>query len=630
MNNNNFLLDTSKVIENQSTPNLQRPCTQEEFNEAYNFQMKKSISVYRSFKKHYSKCSVWATFLSFFPVLQWLPQYEFKNNITSDLASGFTVAVMHIPQGMAYATLGAVHPIVGIYMAIFPIVVYFLMGTSRHISLGSFSVVSMMAAESVLTYSKAYTPIEVASVICLTVGMIQGFLGFCKIGYLSMFLSNSLISGFTSGAAVLVFISQLPQALGIKIPKHTGMFNAMSSLYSLAKNISETNYIAFLMFLSVTAILFTYSIVIKPKLKCTFLIPIELIIMIISTIISYCLNLNKHYSVKIIGSIPVGMVTPSIPPIKLIPDIFLSSFNIALVSFAINISMASIFARKDNYNIDPNQELLASGFGNMVGGFFSCLPISTSLSRSMLQYLSGGKTQTASIFASILLLTVILYFGQFLEPLPYCVLAGIVVVCLQKIILQIKDFPIIWKQSTIDGIIWLLTFLSVVLVEIHIGLIVALVFALLSIILRNQNTHVCLLGRVPNTDVYLETDKYAVAQPVPNFIIVKIYAGLHFANIQVAKNRIESLINEVIQDLSKNHTLIIDMSGVAFVDPNALQELQIFVEDLKRLNINVCFAQCSSRVFTQMKKCRFFNKFSIKGLFPSIQDAVSSNSKDIK
>lgn len=644
MNKDSSLLGTSKDIKNLPTPNLPRPCTQEEFNEAYNFQMKNSSSVYQSLKRHYSTCTVWATFLQFFPVLQWLPQYEFKKYITSDLASGFTVAVIHIPQGMAYATLSNVHPIVGIYMAIFPIIVYFLMGTSRHISLGSFSVVCMMAAKPVLEFTKStdskakiYTPNQVASVVCLTVGVIQVLLGFCKVGSLSMFFSDSLISGFTSGAAVLVLLSQLPEAFGTKehlhkdstYTQHPGIFNAWYTTSTLVKHIFKTNYISLLMFLCASTFLFAYSIFVKPKLKGRLFIPIELILMIISTIISYYLNLNKHYSVNIIGSIPVGMVIPSIPPMELFPKIFIDSLTIAVVSFAINISMATILARKDNYKIDPNQELLASGFGNIFGGFFSCLPIATSLSRSMLQYSSGGKTQTASIFSSIILLAVILYFGKFLEPLPYCVLSGIVIVCLQKVLLQIKDFPGIWRQSTIDGVIWLSTFLSVVLLEIHIGLIVALVMALLSIVLRNQNMHICLLGRVPNTDIYLETDKYPLAQPVPNFIIVQIYAGLHFANIRIAKNRIEYLINEAIQrDSLKPNTLLIDMSGVAFVDPNALQEIQILVEDLKRVQINVCFTQCSSHVFEQMNKCRFLDKFSGKTLFPSIQDAVSSISKD--
>lgn len=621
----------------EETP--ERPYLQEDFNRAYGYRRKHIPPMTHNLKQHCSKYTVSSVIISIFPVSKWLPTYKCKSNLLSDLGSGFTVAVMHVPQGMAYGALGGVHPIIGIYTAIYPVLVYFLMGTSRHVSMGSFAVTCLMASKPIYTYSTpgstsgdfvtalspgaGYSPPQVAAVVCLVVGAVQVILGVSRVGSLSMFLSETLVSGFTSGAAVLVFVSQLEHVFGVDVPPTIGNFSVGYTVYNLIKSISETNYLALLIAFSVILCLLGYTDILKPKLNCNIIFPIDLIIMVLSTVLSYSLNFHTSYSINIVGSIPTGLMIPHVPPLELIPKVFIDSLTIAIVSYSINISMAKLFAVKDNYKIDANQELIACGSGNVVGAFFFCLPMAASLSRSMLQYHSGGKTQLTSFFSCLLLLSVILYFGAFLDPLPYCVLAGIVIARLKSMLMQITHLPCIWRQSSIDGVVWIATFVSVVILDIHIGLMVALLASILSIVCINQKVQVCLLGQIPNTDLYLELDRYPTARKVPGFILIQIQAGLHFANIHIVKERMKDIFQAEINDSNEDHTIIIDMSGVAFIDSTALQNLLQFIDTtFKKANLNTCLSHCSTSVYEKIKKCKFQLGCEELQIFPATHNAI--------
>lgn len=190
------------------------------------------------------------------------------------------------------------------------------------------------------------------------------------------------------------------------------------------------------------------------------------------------------------------------------PSILIDSFPVAMVGYTVSVSMALIFAKKENYEIGFNQELFAMGTGNVFASFFSCFPFAASLSRSSIQYSVGGRTQIASVISCGLLAIVLLWVGPFFEPLPRCVLAGIIVVSLKGLLMQVTQLKSFWRQSWIDGMVWILTFLSVVLLAIDIGLLVGIVLSICCIFFRALKPYTCLLGNVPNTDIYLDVNRY--------------------------------------------------------------------------------------------------------------------------
>jgi len=314
------------------------PCKQTEFDKLYQYSKPQKRALWNRVVKS-RHCQPGKTILSLFPALVWLPKYEWKKNITSDIVSGFTVAIMHIPQGMAYSLLGGVPPVVGIYMAFFPVLLYVLMGTSHHVSMGTFAVVCMMAGKSVFMYagsdppasvpqltnvtdqngtdsvlvfasnnSEAYTPIQVATAVCFVVGLWQILLGVCRLGVLSVLLSDTLVSGFTTGAAVHVLTSQVKNLLGVKVQRYSGPLKIVYTYIDIFKNIGQSNPVAIGISVVSILVLSLYNEVIKPRIskKLPVPLPIELLTVIAGTLVSMFCALDVNYKVAILGEVPTG------------------------------------------------------------------------------------------------------------------------------------------------------------------------------------------------------------------------------------------------------------------------------------------------------------------------------------
>lgn len=211
--------------------------------------------------------------------------------------------------------------------------------------------------------------------------------------------------------------------------------------------------------------------VIKPHVGklCRFPLPAELMAVLGGTLASYLLDLDANYKVNLVGTIPVGLPLPEFPPLRLMWMVAVDCIAISIVSYSVTISMAMIIAKKQNYEVRPNQEMLALGLSNLVGGLFACLPNATSLSRSLIQEITGGKTQIASVISSFLILLIILWIGPIFEVLPRCVLSGIIIVALKGMYLQALDVPRFFREGLWEGMTWIVTFTAVVLVDVDIG-----------------------------------------------------------------------------------------------------------------------------------------------------------------
>ncbi|XP_071574136.1 prestin isoform X3 [Temnothorax nylanderi] len=466
------------------------------------------------------------------PLTDWLFSYDWKNNILGDIVAGITVAVMHIPQGMAYAILGNVPPIVGIYMAFFPVLVYFLLGTSRHNSMGTFALVCMMTGKVVTTYSSPavstnntstenatlisdvshqYSPVEVATAVTFTVAVIQLGMYVLRLGIISSLLADSLVSGFTTAAAIHVFTSQIKDLFGLNnLPRRNGAFKLILTYVDIFNSMNNVNITAVILScITILSLIFNNE-VLKPRVSklCPLPVPIEMLVVVIGTVVSMQMNLADTYNVIIVGDIPVGLPVPSVPPLSLIPSILVDSFVITMVAYTISISMALIFAQKMDYEIDSNQELVAQGLGNLVGSFFSCMPITASLSRSMVQQTVGGHTQLASLISCGILVCVLLWIGPFFQPLPRCVLASIIVVALKGMLMKVTEFMQFWRLDKTDAAIWAITFVVVILFDIEYGLLVGVLVCIGRLLVLAMRPYTCKLALAPGTELYLDTKRY--------------------------------------------------------------------------------------------------------------------------
>ncbi|XP_058832839.1 solute carrier family 26 member 10-like [Topomyia yanbarensis] len=601
---------------------------------------------------------------SVFPIVRWMSEYSWKQNFLADLISGCTVAVMHIPQGMGYAMLAYVPPIVGLYMAFFPVMVYFFLGTSRHNSMGTFAVISILVGKTVLEYSTAGVglpghvaknstlaglpgeevitrgPIEVAATLCFAVGLWQVLFYLCRVGTLSFLLSDTLISGFTTGAAIYVFTSQVNLALGIPLPPIVGTFKIIRTYAAIFAGLSNVNHIAVFITTSTILILILNIVFLKPRVAkfSVVPVPVELIILIIGSLLSTHYRLREDYGIKTIVYIPTGFPEPTLPDFDLLESIILDSFVVAVVSYAVTVSMGAIFAQRENYELDFNQELLAMGSSNLFGCFFSCMPFSASLSRSMVQYLVGGRTQISSIVSCCILAAVLMYIGPFFEPLPVGILSGIIMVALRGPLMQVTQFIDFWRLSSIDAVVWMGTFLTTVLVSIDIGLLVGAGLSICSIFIRGMKSYTCVLENVANTDLYLDTSRYKGTIGTYGVKIFHFSGSLNFATRSSYKTSLLQALNlDITQELkllsssddeSKTERdlryLVLDFTRVSDVDPSAVSSLKTLINEFEKLSVKVLIAGASCPVYEMMRKCKLVGSDEREycRVFPTVHDAV--------
>ncbi|XP_042227633.1 solute carrier family 26 member 6-like isoform X2 [Homarus americanus] len=521
-----------------------------------------------------SRGCVWRSVVKRVPILGWLPAYNLRANLFGDVVGGITVGIMHIPQGMAYALLGGLPPITGLYMAFFPVLMYICLGTSRHVSMGTFSVACLMMAKVVgelssekptsLTLSNTtlefldhtatttaatltnttYTPQQVSAVVAFAVGMWEVLLAVVQLGEVfSMFLSDMLISGFTTGVAVHVVTSQVKYLFGISVPRFNGPFRLIYTYKEVVTRLTSANPMVMGLSALFMVILIFNNEILKPRVKkyTRLPIPIELLVVVTGTAVSYLANLSNTYHVQVVGEIPTGLPSPSEPPLELLSRVAMDAFIIGVISYTTTFSMAKIFAKRQGYTVDAKQELYSQGASNLFGSFFSCGPMAAAMSRSLIQEAVGGVTLITSFISCLFILIVLLFIGPVFETLPNCVLSTIIVVSLKGLFLQFHDLAALWATSKLDALIWVVTFSVSVIVDIDYGLMAGVGMSLLVLLARNQCPPTARLGHVPYTDVYLDLTKYQLAEEVAGVRIFQFGGALHFANIKYFRSKLVSV-----------------------------------------------------------------------------------------
>uniref|UniRef100_A0A803YEI8 Solute carrier family 26 member 6 n=1 Tax=Meleagris gallopavo TaxID=9103 RepID=A0A803YEI8_MELGA len=483
----------------------------------------------------------------FLPVLRWLPRYPVKDWLLGDIASGFSVGIMHLPQGLAYALLAGLPPVTGLYSSFYPVFLYFFFGTSRHNSVGPFAVISVMIGSVTDSLVPSEDFMEFINGTCgcgvpmpTSCGTsschlsFQVALGLLQFGFVVTYLSDPLVRGYTTAASVHVLISQLKNVFGVSLGEHSGPLSLFVTFIEICKKLPETNVGTL-----VTAIIAMVAIFIVKELNHKFSaklpmpIPIELITIIISTGISYGVNLNSKYGISVVGNIPSGLKPPVVPNASYFGQVVGNAFAIAVVGYAICISLGKIFALKHGYKVDSNQELIALGLSNFLGGFFQCFAISCSMSRSLVQESTGGNSQVAGVISSLVILVTILKIGELFHDLPKAILSAIIIINLKGMFKQFTDLRTLWKSNRVDLMVWVVTFIATLLLNLDIGLGASVAFALLTVIFRTQLPHYSILGRVTDTDVYKDVAEYKKAHEVPGIKIFRSSSTIYFANVEM-------------------------------------------------------------------------------------------------
>ncbi|XP_056378322.1 anion exchange transporter [Hyla sarda] len=577
------------------------------------------------------------------PILEWAPKYKLREYVFPDLISGMMLAVQQVAQGLAFAVMSSVHPIFGLYGSFFAPLIYAIFGTGRHVITGTFAITSLISCAAVerlvpLNSSNVTNTslgdlglsdfemkrIGVAAAVTFLGGIIQMSLFLLNLGCATILLSEPVVSAMTTGAATHVVTSQVKFLLGMKMPYISGPLGMFNIYIYVFKNISQV-HIGALIFsiLSLVVLILTKELNEKFKSKIRFIIPIDLTLIISSSLACYFADMPKTHELDVVGHIPKGIPLPQAPPMDTLQHVVVEAFGVALVGYAVSIFLAYNSSKKFKYPVCENQELFAHGLSNIIPSFFFCIPNSGAPVRTFLLYGTGSKTQVASLISCGMVLFVIYIVAPLLYWLPMCVLASIIVVGLKGMLIQFKDLKKYWNVDKFDWGIWICTYLVTICFAANIGLLFGVVFSIAVGTLRLTRAKVLHV-------VYMHEEYSAVTKDeYPELKIVSVGAPLFFLNAKRFRmdivemnctfvrrgdctDKAEALLMTMpkrvyeggkCQRDRSDKTLLLDCSAIPFLDYTGVSALIQISQILRESDTDMLFSGCNASLVKALMYC---------------------------
>jgi SulP family sulfate permease len=544
----------------------------------------------------------------YIPALNWLRNYQSKH-LFGDITAGIIVTSLLIPQGMAYALLAGLPPQIGLYASILPAIIYPLLGTSQVLAVGPVAVDSLMVAAAIAKLapqgSSEYLALAIA--LAFLVGIIEIGMGVLRMGFLVNFLSRSVISGFISGAAIIIGFSQVKHLLGLKIPSTESFVELLTLILG---KITEVNWVTLSLGLSSIAILLYFNQPLVKLLKRRGwseqrILPISksapLLVVILGTLLVSVFQWDRVAGVKIVGMVPLGLPPLTIPSFDLQTwrSLLPAALAIALVGYMEGFSGAQALASKRREKIDPNQELIAFGAANMSAAFTGGYPVTGGVSRSVVNFAAGANTGLASIITGILVAITVMFFTSWFYFLPQTCLAATIITAVYKLI-DFATLKRMWNYDKADAIAWLVTFSAVLGLGVEKGIIFGAIVALSLHLWHTSRPHIAIVGRLGESEHFRNVLRYEV-KTSPQVLAIRVDASLYFANAKYMEN----FLSREISDRPDVTSVVLVCSAVNLIDASALEVLESLIADLKSIGINFYFSEVKGPVMDKLLNIGF-------------------------
>ncbi len=551
---------------------------------------------------------------NFFPILDWTKGYG-TSQFRGDLLAGLTVGVMLIPQGMAYAMIAGLPPIYGLYASTLPLFLYAIFGTSRQLAVGPVAMVSLLTAAGIGAMAEGGTELYISLAIALAVlvGLIQFLLGLLRLGFLVNFLSHPVISGFTSAAALIIGLSQLKHLLGIDLARS---HHVHEILIEAVEKLGAIHWTTFAIGMGGIAL-----ILLAKRINRS--LPGPLLAVVFGILLVWGLGLVDT-GVNIVGDVPSGLpafVTPTFDGAT-IQALLPVALAIALVSFMESIAVAkAIQAKHKDYQVVPNQELLALGIANIGGAFFQAYPVTGGFSRTAVNDQAGAKTGMASIISGLLIILTLLFLTPLFYFLPKAILASVIMVAVFGLI-DIKEPLHLWHTHRSDFWMLIITFLGTLSFGIEQGIGIGVILSLAMIIFETTRPHMAKLGRVPGSKLYRNVERFDEVDERPDVLIVRFDARLYFANLQFFQSKLDDWVDAKGAAL---RSIIINAESINGLDSSALHLLETLATELKERDIQLYFCCVKGPLRDALTKSHLVDLIGQDHFFMTVQEAVDAH-----
>ena len=519
--------------------------------------------------------------------------------------AGVIVAILVIPQSLAYALLAGLPPQAGLYASIFPVVIYAWFGSSTLQAVGPVAITAIMTFSvlSPLAVPGSALYIELAAGLALCSGLLTFAFGVMRLGFLSQLLSRPVVSGFISGSAVLIIISQFKLLLGVPASGS----NSWRSLQSLYANLAQTNPATLILsVLAVVLLLFARYGLVKLAIRQGFdarkaevwVRVMPLLVLACASIAVVMLDLDGKHHVAIVGTVPEGLGTVNlfVPGWDALRALLTPALIMAFIGTVQNITMGQALAAKRRERLDPNRELVGLGAANVVSAFYSGMPVGGGLSRSAINLSAGAQTQLASIVSAVSMLLIVLAGTHWLARLPLAVLAAAIVVAAISM-MDLKALRQAWSYDRADAFALLGTATGVLLLGLELGIVVGILLSLVTLLVRASTPHIAVVGRIAGTEHFRNVERHGV-ETIPGALFLRIDESLFFGNLNAIEARLGS---ELMKDSRIQHLVLI-MSAVNRVDTTAMEVLTDLNRDLKERGIRMHLAEVKGPVQDRLVK----------------------------
>ncbi|MDN3397520.1 SulP family inorganic anion transporter [Psychrobacter sp. APC 3426] len=521
----------------------------------------------------------------------WLRQYRLAA-LPTDVIAGLVVGVLVIPQSLGYAVLAGLPPVYGLYAAIVPVIVYAWLGSSNVQAVGPVAITAIMTASSLLPYAEQGTEqyALMASLLALMVGALLWIAGRLKLGWIMQFISRGVSAGFVSGAAVLIFVSQLKYLTHIPIAG-SSLIGYLTTMQMYARQLHPlTLLIGIIAFALLVANRYASKWVWRTWLSSSYakwaerLFP--LILLGIAIVLSMALNWSA-LGVATIGSIPQGLPSftlPHVPDVQEALKLLPTAGLMALIIFVSSSSVASTYARLRGESFDANRELTGLGLANLSGGLFQSFAVAGGFSRTAINVDSGAKTPVASLVTVLVMIAALIAFGNALAPLPYALLGATIMASIIGLI-DIDTLKSAWQRDRLDGASFMAAFAGVLIFGLNTGLVIGLMVSFASLIWQSSKPHVAIVGQLGGTGHFRNINRHDVVT-FNNLLLLRIDESLFFGNSESVHLRILN----ALQQYPDANELILIMSAVNHIDLTAQEMLSTLNQELalqdKRLHFS--------------------------------------------
>ncbi|MBI5330429.1 MAG: SulP family inorganic anion transporter [Betaproteobacteria bacterium] len=548
----------------------------------------------------------------FLPFLRWFPM---KGDILkADFMAGITVALVLIPQSMAYAQLAGLPAYYGLYAAFLPVAVAALWGSSNQLGTGPVAVVSLLTASSLTVFAAPGSPdfVALAIMLALLVGVIQLLLGVFKLGVIVNFLSHPVIVGFTNAAAIIIGLSQVSKLFGVPMGRSE---HFIQDIVGVARLIGDTHLPTLAMGVAAIALMWAIRKY-QPKW------PGVLIAVALTTTLSWAMGFEQTLGGKVVGAIPEGLPSVAAPRLDMdkLGSLLSAALVISLVGFMEAISIAKAIAARTKQRLDPNQELVGQGLANIAGSFTQAFPGSGSFSRSAVNINAGAKTGMSSVFTALFVLLTLLFLTPLLYHLPQAVLAAIIIMA----VIGLVNFQAVkhaWHANRHDGIAAVVTFIATLAFAPHLdnGIMVGAGLALVLFLMRTMKPRVAQLGRYK--DGTLRDISVNPGLPTSEHVVAMRFDGqLYFANVSF----FEDTVLTALADHPKATYFLVVGDGINQLDASGEEVIHHLVERLRGAGVELVFSGLKKQVLDVMRATGLFDLITQANIFATEDQALAA------